>query len=145
MFNLNNLLEEAKIMKDKGTVKVRDASESLPVIPKKVKCELGAHLQEAITDTNFPITKEVNGIKFANPLADIDKMIDEYTYKVIAIKRYILAKAIANMEVYIAKGTAKAKNLEEWAKQRLCALQEEQAKFEKAHPVLQILGEDNDN
>lgn len=139
------MLEEAKIMKDRGTVKVRDASESLPVIPKKVKCELGHGLQQAITDTNFPITKEVKGIKYADPFADIDKMIDEYTQKVISIKRYILAKAIANMEVYIAKGTAKAKNLEEWAAQRLNALEEEQAKFEKAHPVLQILGGDNDN
>lgn len=140
------MLEEAKIMKDRGTVKIRDASESLPVIPKKVKCELGANLQQAITDTNFPITKEVKGgIKYADPFADIDKMIDEYTQQVIAIKRYILAKAIANMEVYIAKGTAKAKNLEEWAKQRLDKLKKEEEVFNKAHPVLHILGEDDDN
>jgi hypothetical protein len=142
MINLNNMLEEAKIMKDRGTVKIRDASESLPVIPKKVKCPFGHDLQQAIDDTNFPLT---NGTKFANPFADVDAMIKEYTEKVISIKRYILAKGIANMEVYIAKGTAKAKNLEEWAKNRLSDLKEEQAKFEKAHPVLQILGEDNDN
>jgi hypothetical protein len=142
MINLNNMLEEAKIMKDRGTVKIRDASESLPVIPKKVKCPFGHNLQQAIDDTNFPLT---NGTPFANPFADVDAMIKEYTEKVISIKRYILAKGIANMEAYIAKGTAKAKNLEEWAKNRLSDLKEEQAKFEKAHPVLQILGEDDDN
>lgn len=142
MINLNNMLEEAKLMKDRGTVKVRDASESLPVIPKKVKCPFGHNLQQAIDDTNFPLTK---GTTFANPFADVDEMIKEYTEKVISIKRYILAKGIANMEVYIAKGTAKAKNLEEWAKNRLSDLKEEQAKFEKAHPVLQILGEEDDN
>lgn len=141
MVELNNTLE-AKIMKDRGTVKIRDASESLPVIPKKVKCPFGHNLQQAIDDTNFPLTK---GTTFANPFADVDAMIKEYTEKVISIKRYILAKGIANMEVYIANGTAKAKNLEEWAKQRLFDLQEEQAKFEKAHPVLHILGGDNDN
>jgi hypothetical protein len=142
MINLNNMLEEAKIMNDRGTVKIRDASESLPIIPKKVKCPFGHNLQQAIDDTNFPLT---NGTKFANPFADVDAMIKEYTEKVISIKRYILAKGIANMEAYIAKGTAKAKNLEEWAKKRLSDLKEEQAKFEKAHPVLQILGEDDDN
>jgi hypothetical protein len=107
-----------------------------------VKCPFGHNLQQAIDDTNFPLT---NGTKFANPFADVDAMIKEYTEKVISIKRYILAKGIANMEAYIAKGTAKAKNLEEWAKKRLSDLKEEQAKFEKAHPVLQILGEDDDN
>ena len=145
MINLNNMLEEAKIMKDRGTVKVRDAKDTLPIIPKKVKCELGPNLQQAITDTNFPITKEVNGTKFANPFADIDRMIDEYSQKVMSIKRFILDRSIANMEMYIANGTAKAKNLEEWAKNRLSDLKEEKAKFEKAHPVLQILGGDNDN
>lgn len=150
MVELNNTLE-AKIMKDRGTVKVRDASESLPVIPKKVKCPFGHNLQQAIDDTNFPLTK---GTTFANPFADVDAMIKEYTEKVISIKRYILAKAIANMEVYIANGTAKAKNLEEWAKQRLDKLKKEDEAFNKAHPVLQIVkghidiepfGGDNDN
>lgn len=144
MIDLSNY-PKGEIMKDRGTVKIRDAKESLPIIPKKVKCELWSGLQQAIIATNFPITKEVKGIKYADPFANIDKLIDEYSQKVISIKRYILAKAIANMEVYIDNGTAKAKNLEEWAKQRLFYLHEEQIKFEKEHPVLHILGEDNDN
>lgn len=153
MVELNNTLE-AKIMKDRGTVKIRDASESLPIIPKKVPNELGSHLQEAITATNFPITKEVNGIKYAYPFADVDKMISEYSRKVIAIKRYALAKGIACMEVYIANGTAKAKNLEDWAKKRLDELKKEEEAFNKEHPLLQIVkghidiepfGGDNDN
>lgn len=139
MFDLSNY-PKGEIMKDRGTVKVRDAKDTLPVIPKKVKCELGSSLQQAITVTNFPITKEVKGIKYADPFADIDLMIKDYTKQVISIKRYILAKAIANMEAYIANGTAKAKNLEEWAKQRLFDLLEEQIEFEKAHPVLHLMG-----
>lgn len=140
------MLEEAKIMKDRGTVKVRDAKDTLPVIPKKVPNELGSHLQEAIMETNFPITKEVNGIKYADSFADVDKMISEYSRKIIAIKRYALAKGIASMEAYIANGIAKAKNLEEWANRRLDELKKEEEEFNKAHPVLQILGgEDDDN
>ena len=144
MFDLSNY-PKGEIMKDRGTVKVRDAKDTLPVIPKKVKCELGSSLQQAITVTNFPITKEVKGIKYADPFADIDLMIKDYTKQVISIKRYILAKAIANMEAYIANGTAKAKNLEEWAKQRLFDLLEEQIEFEKAHPVLHLMGGDDGN
>ncbi|WP_405350503.1 hypothetical protein [Ruminobacter amylophilus] len=138
MVELNNTLE-AKIMKDRGTVKIRDAKESLPIIPKKVPNELGSNLQQAISDTNFPITKEVNGTKYAYPFADVDKMISEYSRKVIAIKRYALAKGIACMEMYIANGTAKAKNLEDWANKRLDELKKEEEVFNKAHPMLQIV------
>lgn len=119
--------------------------------PRKVPNELGSNIQQAISDINFPITKEVNGTKFAYPFADVDKMISEYSRKVIAIKRYALAKGIACMEVYIDNGTAKAKNQEEWAKKRLDELKKEEEAFNKAHPVSHIdlskypLGEDDDN
>jgi len=122
----------------------------------KVTNELGSNLQQAISATNFPITKEVNGIKYAYPFADVDKMISEYSRKVIAIKRYALEKGIACMEEFIANGSAKAKNLEDWAKQRLDELKKEEEAFNKVHPLLQIhtrgidiepyqLGGDNDN
>ena len=119
--------------------------------PRKVPNELGSNIQQAISDINFPITKEVNGTKFAYPFADVDKMISEYSRKVIAIKRYALAKGIACMEVYIDNGTAKAKNQEEWAKKRLDELKKEEEAFNKAHPVSHIdlskypSGEDDDN
>lgn len=117
---------------------------------RKIPNELGSNLQQAISDTNFPITKEVNGIKYAYHFADVDKMISEYSRKVIAIKRYALAKGIASMEVYIDNGTAKANNLEDWAKKRLDELKKEEEAFNKAHPASHIdlseyPGGDNDN
>ena len=111
----------------------------------QIKCELGANLQQAIIDTNFPITKELNGMKYADPFADVDELIKTYSYKVIAIKRYIIAKAIANTEEFISSGRAKAKNLEDWAKQRLDKLKEDAEQFNKAHPYVNILGDEEED
>lgn len=144
MIDLSNY-PKGEIMKDRGTVKIRDAKESLPIIQRKVPNELGSNLQEAIIATNFPITKEVNGIKYAYPFADVDKMISEYSRKVLAIKRYTLAKGIVSMEAFIANGQARSKNLEDWAKKRLEELKKEDEAFNKAHPYLSILGGDNGN
>ena len=111
----------------------------------QIKCELGPNLQQAIIDTNFPLTNEVNGMKYADPAADVDAMIKIYSYKVIAIKRYVLAKAIAHLEHYISSGQAKAKNLDDWAKAKLNRLKADSEQFNKAHPAVNILGEDDDN
>ena len=111
----------------------------------QIKCELGPNLQQAIIDTNFPIVKEVDGMKYADPLADVDRMIKTYSYKVIAIKRYVLAKAIEHLELYISSGQAKAKNLEDWANAKLNRLKEDAEYFNKAHPAVNVLGEDDDN
>ena len=111
----------------------------------QIKCELGANLQQAIIDTNFPITKELNGMKYADPFADVDELIKTYSYKVIAIKRYIIAKAIVNTEEFISSGRAKAKNLEDWAKQRLDKLKEDAEQFNKAHPYVNILGDEEED
>lgn len=110
-----------------------------------IKCELGNNLQQAIIDTNFPIVKEVNGKKYADPFADVDALIKAYSHKVIAIKRYIIAKAIINTEEFISSGKAKAKNLEDWANARLDKLNEDSEQFNKAHPYVNIFGEDDDN